>query len=108
MSLRTGNSYQVKFGSMGYHPAEYLLQTGPFESRTALQVSLRPEAGTIRLHSDTEGLRLLLNGSRYYRSGGQRPSYLALEPTSGYPQDLELSPGTYTLRVERPPTSPTR
>lgn len=100
-SLTTNRRYQLKFGKLGYLPRIYDLFVAPDQTLLKMQVALMPEPATVRVISNFEGLKLLINGSSTYLSGGEDHIYKNLLPTSKETQVLELAPGVYELTVTR-------
>jgi serine/threonine-protein kinase len=100
-ALTSGASYRFRFEHEGYAPRSYSLAIQPYQTLLRLEAELVPVPGTLRLRSNAGGLRMTLNGSRYYFSGGKDRAYRPLEPLEQGSRELRLSPGRYRLAVER-------
>jgi hypothetical protein len=98
--LETDNVYRFRFEKPGYHPKLYHLIIKPEQRNLEFQVALIPRAGRLRILSDTEGIRLLINGSDTVLSGAEKIEVQRLAPTSKEPQEIELLPGQYLLTAE--------
>jgi serine/threonine-protein kinase len=100
-ALTSGASYRFRFEHEGYAPRSYSLAIQPYQTLLRLEAELVPVPGTLRLRSNAGGLKMTLNGSRYYFSGGKDRAYRPLEPLEQGSRELRLSPGRYRLAVER-------
>jgi serine/threonine-protein kinase len=100
-ALVSGASYRFRFQQEGYAPRIYSLAIQPYQTLLRLEAQLIPNPGTLRLRSNAGGLKVSLNGSQYYFSGGKDRTYRRLEPVGPGTRDLRLNPGRYRLTVER-------
>jgi hypothetical protein len=72
----------------------------PEQTNLEFQVALIPKPGKLRIHSDTEGIRLLINGSETVLSGREQIEVSSLPSTSEEPQEIDLYPGQYLITAE--------
>ena len=100
-SLTTGAGYRFKVERAGYYPQTFNLGIKPYQPLLQLQVHLIPYPGTLTINSDADGLRILLDDSPSYLSGGRERIYSALEPLEAGPRELILDPGEYLVTVKR-------
>jgi hypothetical protein len=100
-ALTSGAAYRFRFEHEGYAPRTYSLSIQPYQTLLRLEAQLVPDPGILRLHSNAGGLKVALNGSPYYFSGGKDRAYRPLEPLEEGSRELRLSPGRYRLTVER-------
>jgi len=100
-SLTTGASYRFKFERAGYYPQTFNLGIKHYQPLLQLQVHLIPYPGTLTINSDADGLRILLDDSPAYLSGGRDRIYQTLEPLEAGIRELILDPGDYLLTVKR-------
>jgi hypothetical protein len=56
-----------------------------------------PVPGTLIVAGAERGVRLQLNGSSYYTTGGRNPQYLRMPAGASEPLRLELAPGPFVL-----------
>ncbi len=103
-SLTTGKIYKFKFESRGYYPREYHLIIKQYQSVLDFQVTLIPHPGSLRVSSNHEGIKILLDNSQFYLSGGENPSYKKLAASLKGTQEIVLSPGEYLLTAEVTPS----
>ena len=99
-NLETDNVYRFRFEKPGYYPKLYHLIIKPEQTNLEFQVALVPRPGKLRIHSDTEGIRLLINGSDTVLSGAEKIEVQRVAPTSKEPQEIELLPGRYLVTAE--------
>jgi len=99
--LTTDNVYRFRFEREGYFTKLYHLIIRPEQTVLDFQVALIPRPGKLRIGSDAEGIRLRLNGSDTYLSGGESMAPAILEPTTEEVQELSLLPGDYLLTAEK-------
>ena len=100
-SLSTGAGYRFKFERTGYYPQTFNLGIKPYQPLLQLQAHLIPYPGTLTINSDADGLRILLDDSPAYLSGGRDRIYQTLEPLEAETRELILDPGEYLLTVKR-------
>jgi hypothetical protein len=99
--LTTDGVYRFRFERTGYFTKLYHLIIRPEQTILDFQVALIPRPGTLRIRSNAAGIRLLLNGSDAYLSGGESVVPAILEPTTEDVQELSLLPGDYLLTAEK-------
>ncbi len=100
-TLETGNVYRFKFEGEGYYPKLYHLIIAPHQSELDFKTALIPIPGTLRISSNTAGIRLLINGSGVYLAGGSELTLQTIEPSSKEARELLLPPGDYLLTAEK-------
>ena len=100
-SLTTGTSYRFRVDHQGYYPQTFNLLIKPYQPLLQLDAQLIPYPGVLAIHSDAAGLKLLLDDSPYYLSGGTERTYSALEPLEAGGRELVLDPGEYLLTVKK-------
>jgi serine/threonine-protein kinase len=100
-SLSTGGSYRLLFERDGYYPQSLNLLIRPYQTQLQLLIHMVPHPGTLQIHSDAEGLRILLDDSRAYLSGGKDRTYNTMEPLEVGTRKLVLDPGEYLLTVKK-------
>ena len=98
--LYSGGSYRFRFEREGYFPRTYSLVIQPYQTQLRLEAQLIPVPGTLRLRSDSGGLKLRLGGSEYYFSGGKQREYLRLGPLEAGSREISLNPGEYLVSVQ--------
>lgn len=100
-ALVSGASYRFRFQHEGYAPRSYSLAIQPYQRLLRLEAQLIPNPGTLRLRSNAGGLKVSLDGSQYYFTGGKERAYRRLEPLGPGTRELRLNPGRYRLSIER-------
>lgn len=95
--LRSGNRYIFKFERDGYYRDYYTIEVSPYETDVNFEVGLIPRAGKVNIKADTEGVKVFLNDSEYYVTGGVLQAVKKMEKTTLEPRSLILSPGEYKL-----------
>jgi len=100
-SLFSGGRYQLRFRRAGYFPRFYDLLVEPYQTGLRLDVTLVPRPGRLRIDCNSDGLDLLLNGLPMYVDGSEERVQRRLPALDASGIDLVLSPGEYTLTVER-------
>jgi len=99
-SLESGATHRFRFEHEGYYPQHFNLRVLPGQSRLDINARLVPLPGTLRLSAAAAGLRLQLNGSDSYLSGGLERELRRLENPGDEAQELLLDPGSYLVTVE--------
>jgi tRNA A-37 threonylcarbamoyl transferase component Bud32 len=99
-SLTSGATHRFRFEHEGYYPQHFNLRVLPGQSRLDINARLVPLPGTLRLSAAAAGLRLQLNGSDSYLSGGLERELRRLENPGDEAQELLLDPGSYLVTVE--------
>ncbi len=92
-----GKTYSFKATKPGYHDELVTVEAAPYQSVLDLHLCMVPLPGRLNIQSNHEGLRLLLNNSPYYFTGGLQKVYRPIEPTTNEVRTLTLSPGEYFL-----------
>lgn len=100
-TLTTGTSYRFRVDHAGYYPQTFNLLIKAYQPLLQLDVQLIPYPGTLVIESDAEGLKVLLDDSPSYLSGGTERVYGALEPLEAGSRELILDPGKYLLTIEK-------
>jgi len=95
----TAKTYSFKATKPGYHDELVMVEAAPYQSVLDLHLCMVPLPGQLDITSDHEGLRLLINNSPYYFTGGPQKAYRPIEPTTAEVRTLSLSPGEYFLTV---------
>jgi hypothetical protein len=99
--LTTGRSYRFRVDHAGYYPQTFNLLIKSYQPLLQLDAQLIPYPGVLAIDSDAAGLKLLLEDSPYYLSGGTERTYSALEPLEAGGRELVLDPGEYLLTVKK-------
>ena len=99
--LTTGRSYRFKFERPGFYPQTFNLMIKAYQPLLQLDVQLIPLPGRLEITGAGEGLRLLLDDSPYFQSGGKKRVYRALDPLEAGKRELVLDPGEYLLTLKR-------
>jgi eukaryotic-like serine/threonine-protein kinase len=97
--LTTGATYQFRFEHPGYSPATQRVQVPPHQPLLLLESDLLPLAGSVRVSTALSGVRLRVDGSRWYLRGGEKP--VRLLTMGAEPADLPLAPGRHRITAER-------
>jgi serine/threonine protein kinase len=100
-TLTTGASYRFRVEHAGYYPQTFNLLIKPYQPLLQLDAQLIPYPGTLAIESNAEGLKVLLDDSPFYLSGGTERGYSALEPLEAGSRELVLDPGEYLLTVKK-------
>ncbi len=100
-ALTTGTSYRFRVDHAGYYPQTFNLLIKPYQPLLQLEVQLIPYPGTLAIDCDAEGLKVLLDDSPFYLSGGTERVYSALEPLQAGTRQLVLDPGEYLLTIKK-------
>jgi hypothetical protein len=100
-SLTTGTSYRFKVDHAGYYPQTFNLLIKPYQPLLQLDAQLIPYPGVLAIDCNAPGLKVLLDDSPYYLSGGTERDYSALEPLEAGSRELILDPGEYLLTVKK-------
>jgi hypothetical protein len=100
-ALTTAASYRFRVEHAGYYPKTFNLLIKPYQPLLQLDAQLIPYPGTLEILSDAAGLKVLLDDSPYYLSGGKERGYGALEPLEAGSRKLVLDPGEYLLTVKK-------
>jgi len=100
-TLTTGTSYRFRVDHAGYYPQTFNLLIKAYQPLLQLDVQLIPYPGTLVIESDAEGLKVLLDDSPSYLSGGTERVYGALEPLEAGSRELILDPGEYLLTIKK-------
>ncbi len=93
----TAKAYSFKATKPGYHDELVTVEAAPYQSVLDLNLCMVPLPGRLNIQSNHEGLRLLINNSPYYFTGGFQKVYRPIEPTTDEVRTLTLSPGEYFL-----------
>ncbi len=96
-----GRTYRFRARAAGYETAHVKLHVAAYQSTAHLRIPMIPEAGELEINAEQPGLKLLLNNSPYYITGGQNPAYRLIAATGTEPNRLSLAPGTYYLTVSK-------
>jgi hypothetical protein len=99
--LTTGRSYRFRVDHAGYYPQTFNLLIKSYQPLLQLDAQLIPYPGVLAIDSDAAGLKLLLEDSPYYLSGGTERTYSALEPLEAGGRELVIDPGEYLLTVKK-------
>jgi hypothetical protein len=99
-TLTTGTIYSFMIDHRGYHPQKFDLLIKPYQPLLQLDAQLIPYPGTLVIDSDADGLKVLLDDSPFYLSGGTERTYGSLEPLEAGSRELVLDPGEYLLTVK--------
>jgi tRNA A-37 threonylcarbamoyl transferase component Bud32 len=99
--LTTGKSYRFRVDHAGFYPQTFNLLIKPYQPLLQLDVQLIPYPGKLTIDCNTAGLKMLLDDSRYYLSGGTERTYNALDPLEAGSVELVLDPGQYLLTVKK-------
>jgi eukaryotic-like serine/threonine-protein kinase len=97
--LTTGATYEFRFEHPGYFPATQRVQVPPHQLLLLLESDLLPLAGSVRVSTALSGVRLRVDGSRWYLRGGETP--VRLQTLGAEPADLPLAPGRHRITAER-------
>jgi len=100
-SLTTGTSYRFRVDHQGYYPQTFNLLIKPYQPLLQLDAQLIPYPGTLMIDCEAEGLKVLLDDSPFYLSGGTERLYSALGPLEAGSRELVLDPGDYLLTIKR-------
>jgi tRNA A-37 threonylcarbamoyl transferase component Bud32 len=100
-ALTSGAAYRFRFEHEGYHAQHFNLRVLPEQSRLEIRAALVPLPGTLRLSPAAPGLRLKLNGSDSYLTGGTARELRRLPPPGEQETKLVLDPGSYLVTVQR-------
>jgi serine/threonine protein kinase len=100
-TLTTGTSYRFRVDHAGYYPQSFNLMIKAYQPLLQLDVQLIPYPGTLVIESDAGGLKVLLDDSPSYLSGGTERVYGALEPLEAGSRELVLDPGEYLLTIKK-------
>jgi len=100
-AMRTGRSYRFRVDRAGYYPQTFNLLIKPYQPLLQLDVQLIPYPGVLAIDSDAAGLKVLLDDSPYYLSGGTERTYGALQPLEAGSRQLVLDPGEYLVTVKK-------
>jgi hypothetical protein len=100
-TLTTAASYRFRAERPDYYPQTFNLLIKSYQPLLKLQIQLIPLPGTLTISSDAEGLKVLLDDSSTYLSGGRERIQQDLEPLEAGTRELVLDPGQYLLTVKR-------
>jgi serine/threonine-protein kinase len=100
-TLTTATSYRFRVDHPGYYPQTFNLLIKPYQPLLQLDAQLIPFPGTLQIASNAEGLKVLLDDSSFYLSGGTQRAYSALEPLQTGSLEMILDPGEYQLTVRK-------
>jgi serine/threonine-protein kinase len=104
--LTTGVTYSFQVARDKYYPQYYKFALKPYQDVAELNINLVPLPGYLVLSSLSNNLRVSLNNTDHYLTGGLERIYQPLQPLQkNKDQKLVLAPGEYALTIERSKTS---
>ena len=100
-TLTTGTSYRFRIDHADYYPQTFNLLIKPYQPLLQLDAQLIPYPGKLVIDCDADGLKILLDDSPSYLSGGTERVYGALDPLQAGSRELVLDPGEYLLTIKK-------
>jgi hypothetical protein len=100
-TLTTGTSYRFRVDHRGYYSQTFNLLIRSYQPLLQLDAQLIPHPGTLAIDSNAEGLKLQLDDSPLYLSGGKERVYGELGVLDAGSRELVLDPGEYLLTVKK-------
>ncbi len=81
-SITTNKTYQFQFTKDGYLPNYLTVNVPPYQNNLYLTANLALIPGKLVINLKSKELRLLINGSNYYYTGGNDRKYLKIQPSA--------------------------
>lgn len=96
-SLKTGEIQYFQISKKGYYTKDFILKVSPDQTDLNLDVELHPKPGVLTINTNQEGIKIRINGKKYYIKGDLSRENVKLNKLEQKKYELVLTPGNYSI-----------